>query len=397
MSSGVLLSACAYSDQIDALQPETQEEQLSREPTTGETQQSVILAENDRRIRPGELSVCGDLRRRPSVFLPRGRLARWLLRKDLGIPEPFIASPQAWDQTEQNQVIDSMIDKGAIGIAMFPSDAYSGQYQDCESWSRAAFRVVTMGGSPLEPSDAVFCYATDVGASVALGTQELINKLRANGLTKGNIVHLCSSLGDTNTKKRQEAIKECAGKAGKRGVCSLCGTLRHRCDRTRGKSHQHDVFHLYQRSGRHHLHRIRQRAGAGQDDGHSSTSRRVVAIGIDDSQDVLSAIEKGIMYGTMTQNPWGMGYVGIYALKLIKDGYQYKGNKPFFHQFRILPFNQRKGLSSYQQTIESNTKGIRAENAGRIFRKAPRLGKTKNGAGGTDRGISFVSAVCLPG
>jgi len=26
--------------------------------------------------------------------------------KDLGIPEPYIVSPQAWDQTEQNQVLD---------------------------------------------------------------------------------------------------------------------------------------------------------------------------------------------------------------------------------------------------------------------------------------------------
>ena len=31
---------------------------------------------------------------------------------------------------------------------------------------------------------------------------------------------------------------------------------------------------------------------------------RVVAIGIDDSKEVLDAIDAGVMYGTMTQNPW---------------------------------------------------------------------------------------------
>ena len=29
--------------------------------------------------------------------------------KDLGIPEPWILSPQEWDQTEQNQILDGAI------------------------------------------------------------------------------------------------------------------------------------------------------------------------------------------------------------------------------------------------------------------------------------------------
>jgi len=85
--------------------------------------------------------------------------------------------------------------------------------------------------------------------------------------------------------------------------------------------------------------------------------RRIVAVGIDDSQDVLDAIASGHMYGTMTQNPWGMGYVGVYALKLLKDGYTYKDDKDFFIDSGYFLLDQA-GLPKYQETVEANTKAF---------------------------------------
>jgi ribose transport system substrate-binding protein len=346
---GVLFS-CAAPEQT-APATDAQGEQLPAE-TTEETQQSVILAENDGVSDPANYQFAVIYGGDHPFFYPWAFGAK-AAAKDLGIPEPFIASPQAWDQTEQNQVIDSMIDKGAKGIAMFPSDAAAGNSK-ITKLVKSGIPCVTMGGSPLEPSDAVFCYATDVGASVALGTQELINKLRSNGLTKGNIVHLCSSLGDTNTKKRQEAIKRVLARPENAGFVLYLELSDTDAIEPAEKAIS-TMFSTY----------------INQVDGIICTGyvnaqvlaktmvklneRRVVAIGIDDSQDVLSAIDKGIMYGTMTQNPWGMGYVGIYALKLIKDGYHYKGNKPFFINSGYFLLT-KEGLSSYQQTIESNTK-----------------------------------------
>ena len=84
---------------------------------------------------------------------------------DLGIPEPYVTSPQAWDQTEQNKVLDGVIARGATGIAMFPSDAVAGNEQITKMVD-LGIPVVTLGGSPAEPSQAQFCFATDVGASV---------------------------------------------------------------------------------------------------------------------------------------------------------------------------------------------------------------------------------------
>jgi ribose transport system substrate-binding protein len=273
--------------------------------------------------------------------------------KDLGIPEPYITSPQAWDQTEQNKVLDGVIARGATGIAMFPSDAVAGNEQ-ITKMVNLGIPVVTLGGSPAEPSDAEFCFATDVGASVALGTQALIDKLKENGLTGGNIVHLCSSLGDTNTQKRQAAIKEVLARPENAGFV----LFQELADTDATEPAEKAISAMFAS----YIDQVDGIICTGYVNAQvlaktmmEKNEQRVVAIGIDDSKDVLDAIEAGIMYGTMTQNPWGMGYVGIYALKLLKDGYTYKEDKPFFIDSGYFLLTN-EGLPTYQETLEANTK-----------------------------------------
>lgn len=274
---------------------------------------------------------------------------------DLGIPEPYIVSPQAWDQSEQNQVIDGVVAKGAKGVGMFPSDADASN-TEITKLVGSGIPVVTVGGSPKEPSDAEFCFATDVGASVALGTQKLINKLKENGHTEGNIVHLCSALNDTNTQKRQSSIREVLARPENAGFI-LYQELADTDNIELAETAISDMFSSY----------------IGEVDGIICTGyvnaqvlaktmmvrneRRVVAIGIDDSQDVLNAIDRGYMYGTMTQNPWGMGYVAIYALKLLKDGYTFRKDQPFFINSGFFLLT-KDNLESYQETMEENTKAF---------------------------------------
>lgn len=272
--------------------------------------------------------------------------------KDLGLPEPYIVSPQAWDQTEQNQVLDGILAKGAKGIGMFPSDAVAGN-EKISQIVASGVPVVTMGGAPAEPSEAQFCYATDVGASVAEGTQKLIDKLKENGLTGGNIVHLCSALTDTNTQKRQAAIKEVLAKPENEGFV----LYQELADTDATEPAEEAISNMYAS----YIDEVDGIICTGYVNAQvlaktmmERGETRVVAVGIDDSQDVLDAIANGNMYGTMTQNPWGMGYVGIYALKLLKDGYTYKEDMPFFIDSGFFLLD-KAGLDSYQSTVEANT------------------------------------------
>ena len=49
---------------------------------------------------------------------------------DLGIPIPNVTSPQDWDQTQQNAIIDGLVAGGVGGIGMFTADAVAGNEKD---------------------------------------------------------------------------------------------------------------------------------------------------------------------------------------------------------------------------------------------------------------------------
>ncbi len=248
---------------------------------------------------------------------------------DLGIPVPNVTSPQDWDQTQQNAIIDGLVAGGVTGIGMFTSDAVAGNEKISEL-VKMGIPVVTMGGSPATPSDATFCYATDVGASVAYATQAIIDELKAQGKTEGNIVHLCSSLADTNTQKRQAAIQEVLAKPENAGFV----LYKELADTDATQPAEEAISSMYSS----YINEVDGIVCTGYVNAQvlaktlneRGTNDGIVIVGIDDSQDVLTAIGNGYMYGTMTQSSWAMGYVGIYGLKLLADGYTYKADTPFF-------------------------------------------------------------------
>lgn len=266
---------------------------------------------------------------------------------DLGIPMPNVTSPQHWDQTEQNAIIDGLVAGGVGGIGMFTADAVAGNEKISELVDMG-IPVVTMGGSPATPSKASFCYATDVGASVAFATQAIIDELKAQGKTEGKIVHLCSGLADTNTQKRQAAVAEVLAKPENAGF-ELGWEL---ADTDATEPAEEAISAMYASyidevdgivcTGYINAQVLAKTMNErGSNDG-------VVAIGIDDSADVLTAIENGYMFGTMTQSSWAMGYVGIYALKLFADGYTYNADKDFFIDSGFFLLKQ-DGLATYQE------------------------------------------------
>lgn len=287
-------------------------------------------------------------------FFDPWRFGAQAAAKDLGIPTPNVTSPQNWDQTEQNAIIDGLVAGGIGGIGMFTSDAVAGNEKITELVGMG-IPVVTMGGSPATPSKASFCYATDVGASVAFATQAIIDELKAQGKTEGKLLHLCSSLADTNTQKRQAAIKEVLAKPENAGF-TLGWEL---ADTDATEPAEKAISSMYSSY-------VKEVSGIictgyvnaqvlAKTMNERKSNDGIVAIGIDDSADVLSAISNGYMFGTMTQSSWAMGYVGTYALKLFADGYTYNPAKDFFINsgFFLL---KKDGLSTYQATQEKMAK-----------------------------------------
>ena len=273
---------------------------------------------------------------------------------DLGIPMPNVVSPQNWDHIEQNAIIDQMVDGGVGGVALFPADAAAGNKKISELVERG-IPVVTIGGAPELPTKASFCYATDVGGSAAHATQAIINELKAQGKTEGKLLHLCTSLTNTNTQKRQGAIASVLAKSENVGF-TLEWELADTDAIEPAEKAISDLYASYIKdvdgiicTGYVNAQVLAKTMNdRGTNDG-------IVVVGSDDSVEVIEAIRNGHMFGTMTQSSWAMGYVGTYALKLFADGYTYKPHGDFFIDSGYFLLD-KEGLISYQASQETMAK-----------------------------------------
>ena len=240
--------------------------------------------------------------------------------EELGITTHMtISTPQDWIQNDQNQLLDALIAGGCKGIQMMPSEATASNEQ-ITKMVNAGIPVVCMGGPPELPSDATLTLATDVYTSAYEGTIAIIEKLGG----KGNIVGLSGAINDTNTQKRFQAIEDACDEYPDVTLFQTIGDI----DNAEGSMTA--VGDLLAASG-------------DEIDGMISTAYYpsvamakhladgeydIVAVGIDTDDAVLDAIREGILYGTMSQNPWGQSYISTYTLKMLVDGYTYKEDQP---------------------------------------------------------------------
>jgi ribose transport system substrate-binding protein len=66
--------------------------------------------------------------------------------------------------------------------------------------------------------------------------------------------------------------------------------------------------------------------------------KRIKMVGIDHDEVVLQAIADGFVHGTMLQNPYGQGYIGSYAMDLIRQGCTVKDDAPWLETAQTARF-----------------------------------------------------------
>lgn len=240
---------------------------------------------------------------------------------EIGITkELIISTPQDWVQNEQNTLLDALIAGGCKGILMMPSEATAANEQ-ISKMVNAGIPVVCMGGPPELPSDATLTLATDVYTSAYEGTKAIIEKLGE----KGNIVHLTGAINDTNTQKRIAAVEDACNEY---PDVELFQTI---ADIDNAEGSMTAVSDLLAANGTEvngmistaYYPSVAMAKFLDQDE-----YSHIVGVGIDTDTAVLDAIREGSLYGTMSQNPWGQSYIGMYTLKMLIDGYTYKDGEP---------------------------------------------------------------------
>ncbi|MEO1018347.1 MAG: substrate-binding domain-containing protein [Pseudomonadota bacterium] len=241
--------------------------------------------------------------------------------KDFGIDAEYKV-PAAWELSQQNEMIESLVASGFNAVAVFPGDAV-GTNATLEELADFDIPSLALAGCTVDPTSASFCLGTDVARSAYLGTQELVEAMGGSG----KIAHFTGFLVDPNTQLRIEAVEQAVEEAG--GEVEILQVIAD-IDAPEPADEKINAFLAAQ---------------GGEVDGIVTTAwvpavvaatalrnlgdKRIKMVGIDHDQVVLDAISEGFVHGTMLQNPYGQGYIGSYALDLIRQGCEIKDDAPF--------------------------------------------------------------------
>jgi ribose transport system substrate-binding protein len=234
-----------------------------------------------------------------------------------GFQGQFVGPPgsQVFNLTQQNALLDSLAAKGINGFGIFPGDA-QGSNAEIKKLSARGIKTITVNGCTVDPTDALFCVSTNVGPAAKYQAEQLIEAVGG----QGNIALLTSQAADTNTKLRIDAVKEAVAATG--GKVKLVQTITDPGTLQDAKS---QISALLSARGK-------SLAGIMSTSENPSVAaatiftdnaeyRRIMFIGAENSPQVMDAIQKGYITGTLFQNTYGMAYVAAYSLgKVIKDG-----------------------------------------------------------------------------
>lgn len=239
--------------------------------------------------------------------------------------------PSAWELSKQNEMIESLAAQGFNAFLVFPGDAV-GTNATLEELADFGYPSAALAGCTVDPTAASFCLGTDVARSAYLGTQQLIERMGGSG----KIAHFTGFLVDPNTQLRIEAVEQAVAEAGDGvEIIQVIADI----DAPEPAAEKINAF----------------LAAQGADvDGIVTTAwvpavvaatalrnlgdKRIKMVGIDHDEVVLQAIKDGFVDGTMLQNPYGQGYIGSYAMDLIRQGCTINEDAPWVQTAQTAKF-----------------------------------------------------------
>jgi ribose transport system substrate-binding protein len=230
--------------------------------------------------------------------------------------------PQQFDQNIQNQLIDAAVAQGYNLFGVQDSDPAAGNVEIGKVTAQG-IPVVSFAGCANQPSPDMYCAATDVGQSAYNATVAVIKQMGG----KGNIVDFSGNNADANTKLRIAGVNKAV--AENPGVTVIQTIV----DDDSAETAQNAVSSVFASKGS-QINGIVATAynpAVAVSNMLTSLNRKdVVAVLQDTDPIVTTAIANGYVYGTMSQNPYGQAYLGVYSLYLWTQGCNWKKTAPWY-------------------------------------------------------------------
>lgn len=234
--------------------------------------------------------------------------------KDFGLGGVTFNETAEWDQTKQNDVINSMVtnDYKAFGVfGVSPTDINT----TFANLKKHDVATAALGSCPAgDTNEADFCLSTDTEEAAFKAAEAAIDAMGGEGV----LAHLTGENVDSNTQRRIAGVKAAVEKTGGK-VTLLPDVTDVDTDLTTA---QKAVADLLASKGS-EIGGIVSTAynpavAAATEVKQSGLDIKLVAI--DDDATILDAIKDGSVAATVVQNPFGQGFVGSYALAKLASG-----------------------------------------------------------------------------
>ena len=265
--------------------------------------------------------------------------------KDFGIAKVEYQVPAEWKLEAQTQLLESLAAQGTNAFGIFPGDAV-GINSTLGELKTGGIPSIAIAGCAKDPTDAAFCFSTDVFQAAYVGTKALIAAMGG----KGAIVHVAGLLVDPNTTLREQAVQKAVDET--KGAVTLLQTVGDTDNQEQGDQKINALLAAQ-----------KDKIGGIIATAYISSvvtatalrnlgDKRIKMVGIDDDKIVLNGIRDGFVAGTIAQNPYGQAYIGAYALDLLAGGCTTKADAPWITTPQTAHF------------IDSGTVVISADNVG---------------------------------
>ncbi|MCS5735284.1 sugar ABC transporter substrate-binding protein [Herbiconiux daphne] len=229
-------------------------------------------------------------------------------KTDFGLGGTTFNETAAWDQTKQNDVINSLVANGYNAFGVFgvsPTDINS----TFDNLKQSGIATAALGSCPAgDTNDADFCLSTDTETAAYKAAQATIEAMGGTGV----LAHLTGVNVDSNTQRRIAGVKKAVDETN--GAVTLLPDVTDiDTDLTTAQKAVADLL-ASQGSEITGIVSTAYNPAVAAATAVKESGLPIKLVAIDDDETILAAIEDGSVYATIAQNPTAQAYVGSYAL-----------------------------------------------------------------------------------
>ena len=259
---------------------------------------------------------------------------------------------QDWTQNNENANVEPLAAQGYKGFSLYPADASAANGLYEELVANGAY-VVSYGAPTVLPTPASFCVATDVKQAAYEATEALIGFMGG----EGNVLNVLELVEDPNTILRKEGVEAAVAKypdvqiiqeiAGMESIETSTAKIQ---DALSARIEEIDgvICTGYTPT-------VAAATILSEWNG-TEGNRRISFVGIDTDQVVLDALGRGDIDATVSQNPYGHGYITCALLSYLLDGWKANPDEYFINSGTVLV--TKGNVDSFQDEIMGITRDI---------------------------------------